>query len=114
MKRWVEAVPAPVPEPAADWAAVGRGEALFAGAARCTSCHAGARRTNNLTVDVGTGGPLQTPSLIGISARAPYLHDGSAPSLESRFDATGGTKHGDTSTLGPREMADLLAYLRAL
>jgi len=31
---------------------------------------------NNTTIDVGTGQPLQVPSLRGVSWRAPFMHNG--------------------------------------
>lgn len=71
--------------------------------------------TNNQTVDVGTGGRFQVPSLIGVGSRAPYLHDGCAPTLTDRFGACGGGDlHGVTSTLSPADVGDLVAYLKTL
>jgi hypothetical protein len=73
--------------------------------------------TNNSTVDVGTGRPLQVPSLRGVQWRAPFMHDGCAATLADRFGNTtcgGGDKHGVTSTLKPADVADLTAYLQSL
>ena len=68
-----------------------------------------------LGVDVGTGGKLQVPSLRGVSLRAPYMHDGCAPTLHDRFGACGGgDKHGVTSGLSPSQIDDLVAYLTTL
>ncbi len=59
--------------------------------------------TNNRSVLVGTSGtvPLQVPSLLGISHRAPFMHNGCAASLLDRFDPScgGGDLHGHTSQL---------------
>ncbi|MEM7437915.1 MAG: PA14 domain-containing protein, partial [Myxococcota bacterium] len=74
--------------------AQGRFDFLAAG---CDSCHAGSAMTDSATGarhDIGTataesgerlGGPLDgfdTPSLLGVWATPPYLHDGSAATLE--------------------------------
>jgi hypothetical protein len=88
-------------------AAALQGEAIFLREG-CASCHAPPRYTdsrlgNALLHDVGTlraasgqrlGGPLagiDTPTLRGVWASAPYLHDGSAATLEAVFGASGGT-----------------------
>ena len=93
-----------------------RGRLLFEDAtAACSTCHVGAVGTNNKTVDVGTGRPLQVPSLRGVAWRAPYMHDGCAVTLADRFGACGGgDKHGHTSQLGAAQIADLVAYLQSL
>ena len=77
---WLDRQPrAPKPQPA-DAAAVAHGQALFQDPTHgCAVCHAGSHMTNNQTVDVGTGGRFQVPSLIGVGSRAPYMHDGCAP-----------------------------------
>ena len=65
---------------------------------------------------VGTGGPIKVPSLVGVGARAPYLHTGCAPTLRDRFTGScdGGDSHGHTSQLSETELADLIAYLESL
>jgi cytochrome c peroxidase len=92
----------------------------------CDTCHAGAELTDAgwdgdtpILHDVGTllptsgdraGGPLtglRTPSLRGLHATAPYLHDGRAPTLAEAL-----TAHG--VTLGEADTADLVAYLLEL
>ncbi|WP_437725105.1 c-type cytochrome [Sorangium sp. So ce861] len=113
---WLDTIkPVPVSEPA-DPAAVQRGEALFNDAAvGCASCHSGEKLTNDQTVDVGTGKAFQVPSLRGLAARAPYMHDGCAATLHDRFGPCGGgDKHGVTSTLTPAQIDDLVAYLETL
>lgn len=82
----------------------------------CADCHAGERLTNNESETVGTGLKLQVPSLLGVGARAPFMHDGCAVDLTSRFGAYcgGGDDHGKTSQLDAAQIADLVAYLESL
>ena len=90
-----------------------RGKQLFQ--QRCSSCHAGAMLTNNQSVDVGTNGVFQVPSLVGVGWRAPFIHTGCAQTLFDRFDpACGGTKHGDTADLTKEQIADIVAYVETL
>ncbi|WP_437635937.1 c-type cytochrome [Sorangium sp. So ce854] len=113
---WLDTIKAvPLSEPA-DEDAVQRGEALFNDqAVGCASCHAGEKLTDNRTVDVGTGKAFQVPSLRGLAARAPYMHDGCAATLHDRFGPCGGgDRHGVTSTLTPAQIDDLVAYLETL
>jgi mono/diheme cytochrome c family protein len=96
--------PAEVPE---------RGRTLFN--QRCGSCHSGALLTNNQSVDVGTDGVFQVPSLVGIGWRAPFIHTGCAQTLFDRFDPKcGGAKHGDTADLTKDQIADIVAHLESL
>lgn len=74
------------------------------------------------TVGAGTGRRLgadlpglDTPTLHGLWASAPYLHDGSAPDLAAVLrerNATG--RHGRTSSLSAADLQDLIAYLLSL
>jgi cytochrome c553 len=115
--KWIETLPALPRLPARDPAAVERGRVLFASpAAACVTCHNGPLLTNNTTVDVGTGRALQVPSLRGLAWRAPYMHDGCAPTLGARFALAcgGGDHHGVTSRLTSAEVADLAAFLQTL
>jgi cytochrome c peroxidase len=105
-----------------------RGQALFA-SARCGMCHEGAALTNNAFADVGTlvtGGllpddastlpnGLNVPSLLGVGRSAPYLHDGSAATLEDRLRHNqAADQHGWTSTLSGEDIEDLVAFLKTL
>ena len=96
--------------------AVARGKTLFESAdAGCTACHTGPQLSTKAIVDVGTGAPFKVPSLLGVGMRAPYLHDGSAPTLTDRFGpAGGGDHHGHTSQLTSDQVSDLVAYLSSL
>jgi YVTN family beta-propeller protein len=54
---------------------------------------------------------VNTPSLRGIAATAPYLHDGSAPTLRDVLESARGGEMGNTSSLSDSEMDALEAYL---
>jgi mono/diheme cytochrome c family protein len=115
LAQWLFTLPPPAPMRATDDAAAQRGHELFAGKAECGSCHTGSKLTNNMTVDVGTGEPLQVPSLVGIAYRAPFVHDGCAETLRDRFDPKcGGDAHGKVSGLSETDLDDLVAYLETL
>jgi mono/diheme cytochrome c family protein len=118
MADWIETIPALPKTAGLDAAAVARGKAVFEDAkVACATCHAGGLMTNNATMDVGTGLPLQVPSLRGLSWRAPFMHDGCAAKLGDRFGIAacgGGDKHGATSHLLPAQLADLTTYLESL
>ncbi len=112
---WLDRVPAPAPASVVDATAVERGKAIFESAdTACTGCHNGELLSNKLLVNVGTGGKFKVPSLLGVSARAPFMHDGCAATLLDRFSCGGGDQHGHTSQLGAPEIADLVAYLESL
>ncbi len=112
---WLDRIAAPSPV-LGDPAAVARGEALFnAPEQGCVSCHQGENFTTNVLADVGTGGMFKTPSLIGVGARAPFLHNGCALTLRDRFGVCGGGEaHGRTAHLTQDEISDLVAYLESL
>jgi len=79
----------------------------------CTECHTGPKLTNNQSVDVGTGGAFQVPSLLGLGLRAPYMHDGCAKDLQAVFGAPD-CGHSSLAMLSREQAADLLAYLHSL
>ena len=112
---WVQALPPP-PRPSwVDAGAVTRGNALFDRAdVGCSSCHSGAKLTNNATVDVGTGGAFQVPPLLGVGWRAPFLHDGCARTIADRFTTCATEGHGNISALSSTDLGDLGAYLDSL
>ncbi len=101
-------------------AAGAKGRDLFT-ALNCGACHAGRAFTgsgNNTPIDIGTikqssgarlNGALSgidIPTLRDVWATAPYLHDGSAPTLESAVRAHRGT------TVSDEDAASLAAFLR--
>jgi DNA-binding beta-propeller fold protein YncE len=113
--RWLDALPAPVASPMVDASAVAKGTALFHDATiGCATCHAGAKLTTGKTADVGTGEHFKIPSLLGVAARAPYMHDGCAATLADRFGKCGGSTHGSTASLTPEQVSDLVAYMETL
>ncbi len=110
---WIEALPAPVRSPTNDLATT-RGAAVFAGKGKCSTCHGdGGAKPSNELFDVGTGGELGAPSLVGVSLRFPLMHDGCATTFADRFTpACGGWAHGGALT--PSETSDVTAYLKSL
>jgi DNA-binding beta-propeller fold protein YncE/mono/diheme cytochrome c family protein len=114
--KWIDLQPA-IKLPASDAAAAARGKTLFESSETgCASCHTGANLTNNESRDVGTGGRFQVPGLLGLSLRAPFMHNGCAKTLEERFSEAcgGGDAHGKTSQLSSAQRADMVAYLKSL
>jgi YVTN family beta-propeller protein len=107
-----------------------RGQALFERAQdkfgapipvsnRCSYCHSGPKGTSQKSFDVGTRKPtdntglLDTPHLTNIALSAPYLHDGSARTLEEIWTVYNPEdKHGRTNDLTKDELNDLIEYLR--
>lgn len=112
---WLGRIPAPAPR-IFDVNAAARGQAIYnRPEVGCASCHNGELMTNNLLVNVGTGGKFKVPSLVGIGARAPFMHDGCAPTLMDRFTTCGNsTAHGNTTNLSSQELSDLVEYLESL
>ena len=86
---------------------------------RCSYCHSGPKGTNQKLFDVGTRKPtdnpglLKSPMLTNIALTAPYLHDGSAHTLEEIWTVYNpDDKHGRTNDLTKDELNDLIEYLR--
>lgn len=98
-----------------DPAAVARGEALFNREdTACGTCHAAPLFTDNLAHDLYGLAGVNTPTLLGIAATAPYLHDGSAPTLMAVLETARAGQMGDASALSDSDLDDLEAYLRSL
>jgi YVTN family beta-propeller protein len=86
---------------------------------RCSYCHSGLKGTNQKLFDVGTrkptdnSGTLKSAPLTEIALTAPYLHDGSARTLEEIWTVYNPEdKHGRTNDLTKDELNDLIEYLR--
>lgn len=103
-----------VDTPAIDPEQEARGLRLFESeTAGCGSCHAGPRftdgrqhptRSQKLAID--------TPSLLGLAASAPYLCDGRAGTLEEALVEHERDGHGRVSHLSQPELDDLVEFLR--
>jgi mono/diheme cytochrome c family protein len=117
------------PRPAAgtvDATAAARGQALFAGAARCATCHVGALFTDvnngvlHTPAEVGQDAAFvarsvtkryRTTPLRGLLQHPPYFHDGSATSLAAVIDHYDGLL---ALHLSAQQKADLVEYLKTL
>lgn len=103
-----------------------RGKTLFESSrTQCSSCHAGStftdsNRASMIRHDVGTLAPgdvagqdgFDTPSLLHLFDSPRYLHDGSAPTLNSVITIRNpDDRHGLTSSLAAPERQDLVNYL---
>jgi YVTN family beta-propeller protein len=103
---------------------VERGRLVFESpATQCAVCHPAPFYTDRQKHDVGTadgpgelaGPEIDTPTLRGLTHTAPYLHDGFAPTLYDVLVTTNpADQHGVTSHLTPDEIADLIAFMKAL
>jgi cytochrome c peroxidase len=117
-----------------------RGFALFNGKANCAACHTGWAFTDSSFHDIGTAHDddigrgrmfpsstalkyaFKTPTLRDVAHRAPYMHDGSVPTLEAVIDLydRGGIDRPSRDVeihplgLSVEEKADLIAFLRTL
>lgn len=88
---------------------------------QCRYCHSGPKFTNQALVNVGSGKPsdrsplIDVPQLPDVAYSAPYLHDGSAESLEEIWTVFNPKDtHGVTNDLTKDELNDLIEYLRTL
>jgi YVTN family beta-propeller protein len=132
---YLDTIPAPAPRLTAYTAgeSVDRGAVLFAQS--CQSCHTGANLTDNRAHDVGTGSRRDrsadltnaqnmfgTPPLKGIAHTAPYLHDGSSPSLRALImsrvvgaaPGTAMTTSKDPVAWSEQDINDVIAYMQLL
>jgi len=116
-----------------------RGFAVFNGKGQCAACHEGWNFTNEgfqdiglPSDDIGRGQYLpgvvkmqhafKTPSLREIARRAPYMHDGSLPTLEAvvdHYDGGGVDRPSRSDLIKPlgltgQEKSDLVAFLNTL
>lgn len=115
---------------------------LFRGKANCVTCHTGFNFTDESYHNIGVGmdkpkpdlgrytitkkesdrGAFRTPTLRNIAASAPYLHDGTAKTLEEviEFYDQGGTPNPNLSKeirplhLTAQEKEDLLEFMKSL
>ena len=88
---------------------------------QCAYCHSGPKYTNQQQVDVGTDKStdrspvIDVPQLPNVVYSAPYLHDGSAQSLEEIWTVFNPKDtHGVSNDLRKEELNDLVEYLKTL
>jgi len=88
---------------------------------QCTYCHSGPKYTDQKQVNVGSGkltdrSPIvDVPQLPNVAYSAPYLHDGSARSLEEIWTVFNPKDtHGVSNDLTKDELNDLIEYLKTL
>ena len=88
---------------------------------QCAFCHSGPKYTDQKLFDVGSGKPtdrspmVDVPQLTNVAYSAPYLHDGSAHSMEEIWTVFNPKDtHGVTNDLTKDELNDLIEYLRTL
>lgn len=88
---------------------------------QCPVCHSGVHFTNLQLTDVGSGKAtdrstlFDVPQLSNIALTAPYLHDGSARTLEEIWTIFNPKDtHGVTNDLQKDELNDLIEYLKTL
>jgi YVTN family beta-propeller protein len=88
---------------------------------QCPVCHGGKYYTSQFSADVGTGkttdrSPMvDIPGLTNVVNSSPYLHDGSARTLEEIWTVFNpNDRHGVTNDLAKDELNDLIEYLKTL
>jgi len=88
---------------------------------QCAYCHSGPKYTNRQQLDVGSGKAadrspvMDVPQLANVAYSAPYLHDGSARSMEEIWTVFNPSDtHGVTNDLTKDELNDLIEYLKTL
>ncbi len=88
---------------------------------QCAYCHSGPKFTNQKQIDVGSGKStdrspvIDVPQLPNVAYSAPYLHDGSAKSLEEIWTIYNPKDtHGVTNDLTKDDLNDLIEYLKTL
>lgn len=113
------------PDPAPyglDPAAVERGRVLFGSPElSCATCHTGASGSDGHTHVVdprpsdpdALAAPVLTPRLDALGSRAPYLHDGSAATLDDVLAAHPDADRTPSSWLSASQLDDLRTYLRS-
>lgn len=80
--------------------------------ADCASCHSGPSYTNGQQYDVGTGGVIDTPTLLWLRISEPYFHDGRAETLRDVFTMPG--THHISNEISYEQIDLLIKYLNSL
>jgi DNA-binding beta-propeller fold protein YncE len=89
---------------------------------QCVTCHPPPNFTNRMNADVGTvkewdspGMTFDSPNLNNIYESAPYLHDGSAETLEELWTVYNDhDEHGVANDMTKNQLNDLIEYLKSL
>jgi YVTN family beta-propeller protein len=116
LTAYLRSLPPPAPSASEnDSEAVTRGREIFR-ARRCAECHAPPDYTIEGAFDVGLFDEVghrkfNPPSLRGVGARSPYLHDGRALNLSDVFLKH---RHPKESGWSTTEVEDLVAFLKTL
>ena len=110
MLEWLEEVPL-FPSPEVESAEQhARGAELFQ--ERCVGCHTGEHMGGVGVSSAGHRRAVQVPRLTNLIYRAPYLHDGCAPTLDDAFSVRCGTwMHGQVGNLSVSDVQSLLTFL---
>jgi cytochrome c peroxidase len=100
---------------------------FFSSRLRCGQCHSsfnlsgtvkfeGAPRTPAIFHNTGLGGRFRAPTLRNIAVTAPYMHDGSIPTLAKVVERYAAGVPGVMSgfSISPAETEDLVAFLQSL
>jgi len=95
---------------------IAEGEAIFNREdVGCASCHAPETAfSNDQRYEMYGLAQVNPPTLLGIAASAPYLHDGRAATLADVLELSRTGEMGDTSSLSDSQMDALEAYLKSL
>ena len=76
----------------------------------CASCHPGDARVDGFNWDL-----FYTPTLVEVWRTAPYLHDGSAATIQDVLTTRNpNNEHGVTKELTEQELNDLCEYVLSL
>jgi cytochrome c peroxidase len=116
----LEHPPRPTVAPGKPRDAVRRGQAIFADRARCGRCHRGDHYTSDHNYDLklaSDGSPYKLwnpPSLLGLTDRGPYLHDGRARTLDELLRKYYVPQELGGEPLSSAEREDLIAFLKSL
>lgn len=89
---------------------------------QCVTCHPPPKFTNRANADVGTdkeydspGMTFDAPNLNNVYESAPYLHDGSAKTLEELWTTyNNDDEHGIANDMTKNQLNDLIEYLKSL
>lgn len=116
MTAFIESFPPPHTTPFdGDLGAVDRGRLVFDDpASGCAACHPAPLYTDNLRHTLYGVTDVNTPTLIGLSATAPYLHDGRYLTIRNLVDDISDGPMGNGTGWTAADRDDLQAFLSSL